>query len=47
MTDDLVHGHIAPAPYRDGQRTPCDYCDFTSICPFDRAAATLTPPSPR
>lgn len=28
-------GIIAPAPFRDGQRTPCSYCKFRSICRHD------------
>ena len=28
-------GIIAPAPFRDGQRTPCGYCKFRSICRHD------------
>ncbi len=36
MVDDLMHGEIAPAPYRDKQKVPCAECDFASLCPFDR-----------
>ena len=28
-------GIIAPSPYRDGQRTPCSYCKYRSICRHD------------
>ncbi|MGN0134048.1 MAG: PD-(D/E)XK nuclease family protein, partial [Anaerotignum sp.] len=31
----MKEGIIAPAPFRDGQRTPCSYCKFRSICRHD------------
>lgn len=31
----MKDGIIAPAPFRDGQRTPCSYCKFRSICRHD------------
>jgi ATP-dependent helicase/nuclease subunit B len=33
---EIKEGHIAPLPFRAGTTTPCDTCDFKSICPFDR-----------
>ncbi|MGC8551850.1 MAG: PD-(D/E)XK nuclease family protein [Phycisphaerae bacterium] len=27
---------IAPAPYRRGATTACQYCDYQAVCPFDR-----------
>lgn len=36
MADDLAQGHIAPHPYQQGAQSPCDQCDFTALCPFDR-----------
>ena len=30
--DAMKAGIIAPAPYRDGQRTPCSYCSYRSLC---------------
>jgi ATP-dependent helicase/nuclease subunit B len=41
MADDLMAGHIAPAPYREKKNTPCQYCDFVSLCPFDRASGVF------
>ncbi|MGN6368372.1 MAG: PD-(D/E)XK nuclease family protein [Phycisphaerae bacterium] len=40
MVDDLAAGKIAPAPYRAQKESPCDACDFFSLCPFDRASGT-------
>lgn len=40
MADDLAQGHIAPAPYQKGTETPCDHCEFSSACPFDRMTGT-------
>jgi len=36
MVDALAAGHIAPVPYRAGDKIPCDRCDFSSTCSFDR-----------
>ena len=30
--DAMKAGIITPAPYRDGQRTPCSYCSYRSLC---------------
>ena len=38
MVDDLAEGKIAPAPYRSQKESPCDDCDFFSLCPFDRVS---------
>jgi ATP-dependent helicase/nuclease subunit B len=35
LGDELASGEIAPLPYRCGGETPCEYCDFGSLCPFD------------
>nr|WP_294681410.1 helicase-exonuclease AddAB subunit AddB [uncultured Anaerotignum sp.] len=32
-------GIIAPAPFRDGQRTPCAYCSYRSLCRHSYAEA--------
>ncbi len=40
MVDDLAQGKIGPAPYRAQRESPCDNCDFFSLCPFDRASGT-------
>lgn len=31
----MKDGIIAPVPFRDGQRTPCGYCKFRSVCRHD------------
>lgn len=31
----MKEGIITPAPYRDGQRTPCSYCKYRSVCRHD------------
>lgn len=36
MADELATGRIAPHPYQQGAESPCEHCDFTSLCPFDR-----------
>ncbi|HUO09189.1 MAG TPA: PD-(D/E)XK nuclease family protein [Phycisphaerae bacterium] len=40
MVDDLTQGKIAPAPYRSQKESPCDNCDFFSLCPFDKVSGT-------
>ena len=37
--DAMKAGIIAPAPYRDGQRTPCAYCSYRSLCRHSYAEA--------
>ena len=32
LGDAMKAGIITPAPYRDGQRTPCSYCSYRSLC---------------
>ncbi|MCL2648392.1 MAG: exodeoxyribonuclease V subunit gamma [Phycisphaerales bacterium] len=39
----LAQGQIAPAPYRNKSRSPCDTCDFTALCPFDRNMGSYRP----
>ena len=36
LAEDIHHGRIAPAPYRMGNETACQYCEFKSLCRFDR-----------
>jgi ATP-dependent helicase/nuclease subunit B len=31
----IFAGDAAVAPYRKGATTPCDYCDYASICRID------------
>lgn len=31
----MKDGIITPSPFRDGQRTPCSYCKYRSICRHD------------
>lgn len=38
LAGELAAGRIAPAPYRARTGVPCDQCDFSSLCPFDRSA---------
>jgi ATP-dependent helicase/nuclease subunit B len=40
LATQLADGRIAPAPYRAKAGVACDRCDFSSLCPFDRAAGT-------
>ena len=37
LAESLTQGQIAPAPYRLQGQTPCEYCDYTGLCPFDPA----------
>ena len=32
---DFLDGNIAIEPYREGQRSACDYCDYKGVCGFD------------
>lgn len=31
----IVKGNMEIEPYKDGDNTPCQYCDYKSICQFD------------
>ena len=33
--EDIRSGNTSPAPVRDGQKSPCEYCPYTMACPFD------------
>jgi len=32
---EIYSGAIAPAPFRKGSETACDFCDYASVCRFD------------
>ena len=32
MADQLLSGEIEPDPYRNGDKRPCNYCDFRAVC---------------
>jgi ATP-dependent helicase/nuclease subunit B len=38
MGEELMRGEIGPAPYRTSQGAACAECEFSSLCPFDRAS---------
>lgn len=31
----VLQGEVAPEPYRDGNKSACDYCEYSTICRFD------------
>ena len=31
----MKNGMIEKNPYKFGEKTPCEYCDYKSICNFD------------
>lgn len=33
--DEIIKGNIQINPYKEGSITPCDYCQYKSICRFD------------
>lgn len=33
--NEIYSGVIAPAPFRKGKETACDFCDYAAICRFD------------
>ena len=33
---EILEGNIAMTPYKDGNRTGCDYCPYHPVCGFDR-----------
>lgn len=35
MGNEMIHGEINIAPYKLGEKTACDYCEFGGICGFD------------
>ena len=35
MGREILDGNIAASPYKNGQKTACDYCPYHSVCGFD------------
>ncbi len=35
LGQDIINGNVDIRPFKSGQKTPCDYCEFASICRFD------------
>ena len=33
--NEIYSGTVAPAPFRKGAETACDFCDYAAICRFD------------
>ncbi|MCR4883957.1 MAG: PD-(D/E)XK nuclease family protein [Clostridiales bacterium] len=33
--EDIRKGNTSPAPVRDGQKSPCEFCSYCMACPFD------------
>ena len=36
LADEMTRGRVVASTYRIGTETPCDYCDFRSLCDFDQ-----------
>lgn len=36
---EILDGEIGAEPYKNGQRTACDYCPYHAVCGFDRKTA--------
>ena len=35
MGGEILNGNVAVNPYKQGNRTACDYCPYHSVCGFD------------
>lgn len=35
LGQDIMNGNVSVTPYKSGSSTPCDYCEFSSVCRFD------------
>lgn len=35
LCEDMLSGNISIKPYKQNKNTPCEYCEFKSICQFD------------
>ena len=35
MGREILDGNIAASPYKNGQKTACDFCPYHSVCGFD------------
>ena len=35
MGEEILDGNVAVDPYKQGNRTACDYCPYHSVCGFD------------
>lgn len=42
QTERILQGEIAPHPYRNGQRSACEYCPYYSVCGFDASLPSCT-----
>ncbi|MDO4317141.1 MAG: PD-(D/E)XK nuclease family protein [Lachnospiraceae bacterium] len=38
----ILRGEIEPHPYRNGQRSACEYCPYRSVCGFDASLPSCT-----
>ncbi len=36
-TDEIIEGKTSVSPFTDGKTTSCDYCDFASVCGFEKS----------
>ena len=32
MTDEIFAGDVTPNPYRRGEHSPCNYCEYAAVC---------------
>jgi ATP-dependent helicase/nuclease subunit B len=35
LADQIIAGDIGVTPYRIARQSPCEWCDFRSVCRFD------------
>ena len=35
LGQEIINGNVSANPYKSGANTPCNYCEFSSICRFD------------
>ena len=36
---EILDGRISVEPYKNGQRSACDYCPYHAVCGFDKKSA--------
>ena len=39
MGEEILEGNIAVSPYKQGNRTACDYCPYHGVCGFELKTA--------
>ena len=42
LWDEICKGNIVPNPYKHGNKSPCNYCPYSSVCRINSAETNIT-----